>query len=260
VKRSLIVCFFAAVFVFGIWVVAVPETLLTGLIEGAIHDNDIRIEAADVKKGFFFGFTCGSIRLIKKEKTLISLENVVGRINPLSLLTLRLNAHFHGETGGGRADGTIDLFRGKSHVEIAVDGADLSAMPFFSLLGIEGKGVLTGAMKIENVRGDITFTVKDARFGTGSFGGVAVPLDAFSGARGAMTITGNSVRITSFALEGTGIYARLSGNVTSGKMDLTMELMPEKTFKDGNFIFLVLEKYRNSPGHYSIPITGGLPL
>ncbi len=259
-KRLLIVCLFVVAFVFGIWIIAVPESLLTGLIEGAIHDNNIRIETADVRKGIFFDFTCSSILLRKNGKTLIAFDNVTGRINPLSLLTLRLNAHFHGGSGGGSVAGTIDLFRGKSHIDIAVTDADVSAMPFFALLGIEGKGVLTGALKIENARGDITFSIKDARFGAGSFGGVMVPLDAFTGARGAMTIAANSVRITSFALEGSGIYARLRGDITGGKMDLTMELMPEKSFKDSNFIFLALEKYKDSPGHYSIPITGGLPL
>jgi type II secretion system protein N len=260
VKRLLSVCLFATVFVFGLWIIAVPESLLTGLIEGAIYDSNIHIETAGVRKGIFFDFTCSSILLRKNEKTLIALENVAGRINPLSLLTLRLDAHFRGGSGGGRVAGTIDLFRGKSHLEIAVTDADVSAMPFFTLLGIEGKGVLTGELKIENSRGDITFFVKDARFGSGAFGGITVPLDAFTGARGAMTIAGNTVRITSFALEGSGIYARLSGDITGGKMNLTMELMPEKSFKDSNFIFLVLEKYKNSPGHYSIPITGGLPL
>jgi len=260
VKRFLIACIVIVIFVFGFWVIAIPESLLAGLVEGAMHDSDMRIETSDVRKGILFDFTCDSIRLKKNDRTLLSVENVEGRINPLSLLTLRLNAHFRGETGGGRVKGTIDLFRGKTHVDITVADADVADMPFFSLLGIGGKGALTGTLKIENVRGDIKFDVRDARFGQGTFGGITVPLDVFTGARGAMTITGNSVRITSFALEGAGIYARLSGDITSGRMNLIMELMPEKSFKDSNFIFLVLERYKNSPGHYSIPITGSLPL
>jgi type II secretion system protein N len=259
VKRFLIACLVIVIFVFGLWVIAIPESLLAGLVEGAMHDSEMRIETAEFKKGFFFDFTCGRIELKKNDRTLMSIENVAGRINPMSLLTLRLNAHFRGETGGGRVKGTIDLFRGKSHVDIAVADADVADMPFFSLLGIEGKGALTGTLKIENVRGDIKFAVRDARFGSGSFGGITIPLDVFTGARGAMTIAGKSVRITSFALEAAGLYARLSGDITSGKMNLIMELMPEKSFKDGNFIFLVLEKFKNSPGHYSIPITGALP-
>lgn len=259
-KRLLIACLFALGLVFGLWIVAVPESLLAGLIERAMHDSDIRIETADIRKGFLFDFTCGSVRLMKNDKTLIEIEDLSGRINPLSLLALRLNVHFKGEAGGGKVKGKIDLFRGKSHVQIDVADADVAGMPFFSVLGIEGKGVLTGSVKIEDMRGVIKFSIKDARFGSDSFGGTAVPLYVFAGARGAMTIIGNSVRITSFTLEGPGIYARLSGNITGGKMDLTMELMPEKSFKDGNFILLVLERYKNSPGHYAIPIAGNLPL
>lgn len=258
-KRFLVICLFAVFSVLGLWIIAVPESLLAGLIQGAMHDSDIRIDTAEVRKGFFFDFTCSGIRLMKNDTKLIVLENVSGKINPLSILMLRLNAHFHGETAGGKIAGTIDLFRGKSHVDIAVTDADVSGMPFFTLMGIQGKGVLKGDLKIEDVRGDIKFSVKDAQLGSGLLGGVALPLEVFSAARGAMTVQGNSVRITSFALEGTGVYARLSGDITGGKMNLMMELMPEKSFKDSNLLFLLIEQYRSSPGHYSIPITGDVP-
>ncbi len=258
-KRFLVGCLFAVLFVFGLWIIVVPESLLAGLIQGAMHDSNIRIEAADVRKGLFFDFTCQGIRLMKNDIKLIGLEHVSGKINPLSILMLRLNAHFHGETAGGRIKGTIDLFRGKNHVDIAVTDANVSGMPFFALLGIEGKGILSGDLKIEDVRGDIRFSVRDAQLESGSLGGVALPLEVFSDARGAMTVQGNSLRITSFAMEGTGIYARLSGNITGVKMNLMMELMPEKTFKDSNLLFLLIERYRSSPGHYSIPITGNVP-
>jgi type II secretion system protein N len=260
VKRFLSIGLFAVFFVFGLWIIAVPESLLADLIQGAMHDSAIRIETADVRKGLLFDFTCGGIRLMKNDNRLIALENVSGRINPLSLLLLRLNAHFHGETAGGMITGTIDLFRGKSHIDIAVADANISGVPFFALLGIEGKGVLRGDLKIEDVRGDIKFSVRDAQLRSGSFGSVALPLEVFADARGAMTVKGNSVRITSFAFEGAGIYARLSGNITGGKMNLTMELMPDKLFKDNNLVFLLIEKYRDSPGHYSIPITGDMPI
>ncbi len=258
-KRFLIVCLFAIFFVFGLWIVAVPEALLSGLLEGALHDSNIRLETADVRKGLLFNFTCGTVRLRNNEKILLDIRNVSGKINPLSVIMMRLNAHFHGETAGGFITGTIDLFRGKSHVDITVTGANVSDIPFFALLGIEGKGTLGGDLKIEDVRGDIRFSVKDAQLGSGSLGGVTLPLEVFTGARGAMTVKGNSVRITSFALEGAGVYARISGDVTGGKMNLTMELMPDKSFKESNFIFLVIEKYKNSPGHYSIPLTGDVP-
>ena len=258
-KRFLIACLFAALLVFGLWIIAIPESLLAGLLEGALHDSNIRLETTDVRKGPLFNFTCSAVRLINNDKTLLEIQNVSGKINPLSLLMLRLNAHFRGETAGGMMTGKIDLFRGRSHVDVAVTDADVSGMPFMTLLGVEGKGVLNGDLKIEDVRGDIKFTVKDAQLVSGLLGGIALPLEVFSDARGAMTVQGNSVRVTSFALEGTSVYARLSGDITGGKMNLIMELMPEKSFKDSNFIFLVIERYKNSPGHYSIPITGDVP-
>jgi len=260
VKRFLIGCLFFVVIVPGLWIVAVPESLLVNLVEGATKDGDIRIEAADVDKGLFFNFTFGSILLRDNDKTLLVLKNVEGKINPLSLLVLRLDLIFSGDVSGGKMTGKIDLFRGKRNAAITIYGADVGEVPFFALLGIEGRGALSGEMKLKETTGDIKFLIREARFSPGKFGGVTVPLDVFSTARGALSVAGKTVRITSFALEGDGIYARLSGDITGGRMNLTLELMPEKSFKDRNFIFIALEKYKASPGHYSIPINDVLPL
>ncbi len=259
-KRFLIAAVFLVFLVFGLWIIAVPESLLTNLVEGAMHDGSLRLGVTDMRKGLFYNFSCGNITLTNNGKKLLSVNNIEGRINPLSLLLLKLNVLFSGDLSRGKVNGSIDLFRGKSHVTVSVNGAELQYMPFFALLGIEGQGILSGNINIKNTKGSVTFSVTDAQFDQATFGGVAVPLDFFTGGRGAMTVDGGMLRIQSFALEGEGIYARLKGDITRGRMSLTMELMPEKTFKDQNLVFLMLRKYEVSPGYYSIPLTGPLPL
>jgi hypothetical protein len=107
---------------------------------------------------------------------------------------------------------------------------------------------------MENSSGEIRFDLTNAAFESASFGGIMIPLEMFYKARGAMKINNNAVDITSFALEGDGIYARIKGNITAGRSSLILELMPERSFKEKNYIFSVLEQYKVSPGYYSIPI------
>ena len=259
-KRSLIAAVVLVFLVFGLWIIAVPESLLTNLVEGAMHDGSLRLGVTDMRKGLFYNFSCGNITLTKNGKKLLSVNNIEGRINPLSLLLLKLNVLFSGDLSRGKVNGTIDLFRGKSHVTVSVNGAELQYMPFFALLGIEGQGILSGNINIRNEKGTITFSAADTRFSPAAFAGVAIPLDVFTGARGAMTVDGSMLRIKSFALEGEGIYARLKGDITGGRMSLTMELMPQKSFRDQNLVFMALKRYEVSPGYYSIPLTGPLPL
>jgi type II secretion system protein N len=260
VKRLLVAGVVFVFLVFGLWIIAVPESLMTSLIEGSMHDSNVRLGVADMHKGLFYNFTCGSITLTKNDKQLLSFENIKGKINPLSLLLLKLNVTFNGELSGGTVNGSIDLFRGKSRTAVRVDGAQLQDMPIFAMLGIDGRGTLSGDLNIRNTKGTVTFSVADARFSRAAFAGVAVPLEVFTGARGAMTVDGSTLRVQSFALEGEGIYARLRGDIIAGRMNLTMELMPEKSFRDQNLVFMLLTKYQVSPGYYSIPLNGPLPL
>jgi type II secretion system protein N len=259
VKRLLIAAVALVFLVFGLWNIAVPESLLTNLIEEAMHDGSLRLGVSDMRKGLFYDFSCESIALARNGRPLLSVGNVEGHINPLSLLLFKLDVLFTGDLGRGKVTGSIDLFRGKSHITVEVRGAELEYVPFFASLGIEGRGILSGDINIRNSKGSVTFSVADARLNPAAFGGIMLPLDVFEGGRGAMTVDGGILRIKSFALEGEGIYSRLKGDIASGRMNLTMELMPEKAFKDRNLIFLTLKRYEVSPGHYYIPITGPLP-
>ena len=259
-KRLLIAGLVLVFLVFGLWIIAVPTSLVTNLVEGSMQKGSLRLRVADLEKGLFYDFTCGSITLLKGDRPLLSVDNIRGKINPLSLLLLKLAVSFEGELSGGKVEGSIDLFKGGDRISAAVRNAELEGMPFFSLLGVRGRGSLSGDIAIRNTKGTATFSVADARFDQATIAGISIPVNVFTSARGAMTVDGNTLRIQSFALDGEGIYARLSGDVSAGKMNLKMELMPEKSFRDQNVVFMMIKRYEVSPGYYSIPLTGPLPL
>ena len=251
--RLFIACLIAVAVIFGLWSIVFTDRMLIYGIEKSLRDGDLRIEVTDLKKGLFFDFKAAHMTLKKSDRALISIDEVAGRINPLKLLAGKPPLDFSGNVGGGRIDGEAGFLK-RSPANIRVYRANIEEIPFFALSGLEGNGTLSGECRLAKGTGDIKFVVKDARLKTGSFGGVSVPLDVFRDAKGAMTVEGPTVKIVSFSLEGEGIYARIKGNIVGKKLDLTLELMPDRSFKEA-FIFSALENYRVSPGYFVIPIT-----
>jgi len=257
VKHLLIAGLAGIVIVLGFWQIAVPGSLITDLIENSLAAKGLHAEFTGFRKGLFFTFEARRITLKKSGNALLSIENARARLRPFSRLALRCPVLFEGDISGGRMNGRVDLLHSGNRADIAIDKAEVEGVPFFRALGLAGsRGTFSGDMKIEDSSGEIRFALADAVFESASFGGVTLPLEMFNKARGAMTINNNTVEIKSFALEGDGIYARIKGNITGGRASLTAELMPERSFKEKNYLFSLLEQYRVSPGYYSIPITG----
>ena len=255
-KRLLIAGLAGIVIVLGFWQIAVPGSLITDLIENSLAAKGLHADFTGFRKGLFFNFEARQITLKKSGTSLLSIENARARLKPLSLLVLRLPVLFDGDISGGRMNGRVDLLHAGNRADITIDKAEMEGISLFRALGLAGsRGIFSGDMKIENSSGEIRFALTNAVFESASFGGIMLPLEMFNKARGAMTINNNTVDIKSFALEGDGIYARIKGNITEGRASLTAELMPERSFKEKNYIFSMLEQYKVSPGYYSIPIT-----
>ncbi len=254
-KRLLIAGLAGIFIVLGFWQIAVPGSLITDLIERSLADKGLHVDLMGFRKGLFFTFEARRITLKKSGNSLLSIENARARIKPLSLFALHLPVLFDGDISGGRMNGRVDLLNDK-RMDITIDKAAMEGIPFFSLLGLSGSsGAVSGDMKMENGSGEIRFSMADAVFESASFGGIMLPLEMFDKARGAMTVKNSTIEIKSFVLEGDGIYARIKGKITDGRASLTVELMPERTFKEKNYIFSMLEQYKVSPGYYSIPIS-----
>ncbi|MEW6215521.1 MAG: type II secretion system protein GspN, partial [Nitrospirota bacterium] len=224
----------------------------------SLKGNNLLVETEGFKKGLFYSFKSNGIMLKKSNNILLSIENVVGRINPLSLFMMKLTLSFNGNIGGGKIIGEVDLLKRKNQVNISIDSANVDEIPFFAIIGLSGKGVLSGELRFRDRSGDLRFSIKDTRFEGRSFSGVTVPMGIFHNARGAMVINGDTVKVSSFSLEGEGIYARAKGDIRGGFMDLTMEIMRDSSFTGETHIFSMIESYKVSPGYYVIPIKSNI--
>jgi type II secretion system protein N len=255
VKRLLAAVIIGAAVIAGSWFVVFPERTLLTLISNSMNGSGLTADVSGFRKGFFYDFTAGNVALKKTDRTLLTAQDLSCRLDLYSLLLLKPALRCEGEIAGGRIKGNIGLLQGKGPVKVSLEDAHVEELPFLSSMGIGGSGNISGKMHIEKGAGEILFAVRDAHLLPASFGGIKVPLDVFSGGTGALELDGRVLRVKSFSLEGDGIYARVKGNVEGNRMNLIMELMPEKSFVEENPAFALLATYRDSPGHYLIPIT-----
>jgi hypothetical protein len=87
-----------------------------------------------------------------------------------------------------------------------------------------------------------------------------VPLNLFQSISGSIDVRENVMHITSISLEGKDVNARLKGNIKANTMDLTMELMPGRSFIENPLFLNEFDRYKVSPGYYVIPVRGDLSL
>jgi type II secretion system protein N len=259
VKRLLVALIIAAVIVFGVWFIAVPQSMLSGIITSPFQGSPARIEVVGLKKGLFYNVRIDQIVLKKAGAAILALDNISGRLSFSSLLKLSPAIIFHGDIAGGTVRGEVRFSRGGRSLNITLENGHIEEVPFFRQAGLGGSGVISGEYKARNNSGDLKFTIDDAEIRTASFGGIPVPLNMFHTARGAMETNGRTLRIISFAMEGKGIYARLKGDVTGRMLNLTMEIMPDASLERQDPMFSMIRRYEDSPGHYYIPIRSAIP-
>jgi type II secretion system protein N len=253
VKKILIALTAIPVIFLGIWI-AVPETSIQSIIENSISSNKFRLEVKGLKKGLFYNLSVDNLTLKSSGEQLVSLTNIHSRVNPLSLIMFRLNLFFDGGIGGGNISGRINRIKNKIQIGLDIKKADISDIPLFKLIGIQGTGTISGRFTMTDDTGHVEFVAKDSSFEPAVFSGVRVPLNFFHSIRGSVDIKGDIINIVSVALEGKDIYARLKGVIKDAVMELYMELMPGTSFIENPLFLAGLEKYKISPGYYVIPV------
>lgn len=241
-------------FIFLFWLIVIPEGLIIDMIEGSIKGENVRIGIEGFKKGLFYNFRIGNLLLNKSNDTLVSIEDVSGRINPLFFFIMRLDLSFHGNIGDGTILGNINLSRNKNHISLNINSVSIDNIPLLRVIGIKGKGVLSGEFRLKNSQGDLKFFIKDAQLENTSLSGFPAPFSFFNSIKGTMVIKGDLIEVNSISFEGKDIYARAKGSVQGNNLDIKLELMPEASFTGESYIFTIIGNYKVSPGYYVIPI------
>lgn len=263
-KKAALIIAVALLLVTGLWLIAVPEGLVADVIENSLSRDYLYLRTEEVKKGLFYNFRAGRILLMKKgaggspDYPLLAFEQIKGRFKFLSIFTLSPELDFEGRMNGGEVRGLVRL-TGKD--TLVIEGGDISigGIPLFEPLGIYGDGSLSGSFLVRNNSGDLKFSVKNARFDRASLGGISLPMDLFHEIKGAAIVGNDAIEIQSFAMSGTGIYARVKGSISGTGMNLSLEVMTDSSFTAEPLFQFALERYRVSPGYAVIPLKGMIP-
>lgn len=253
-KKVLVISLLAVtVIVWGIWFVFTKESLQS-LVEDAFTDDRGIVELKGLEKGLFYNFSISRFVLKTSKSELISFENIKAHINPLHLLTLRMDISFKGNACGGNISGYMHLKRNSAQGEIEINKAVMSEVPFLKLAGIKGTGTVSGKYVLANDNGHIDFFTEDAGFEPAFFSGMKMPLNFFSSIKGSLDIKGDIINIVSVSLEGKDVHARLKGSVKNAFIDLRMELMPGTSLAENPLFLAEFEKNKVSPGYYVIAV------
>jgi type II secretion system protein N len=259
VRKKLPVIILAAIPVLAwmIWL-AFPETAIQTIIEDSVAGSRFEIEVQGLNKGLFYTVDIDTFLLKGGRGELISVKNIRGYINPLFVPLFQLRLNGNGAVGDGNISGNLNLSKGKIKADVNFQKVGFSDLYFLKLTGIKGKGTLSGSFTISNSGGHAEFVSRDAVFEETQFSGVKAPLNIFHMVTGSIDLSGSVVEVVSLAFQGEDIYARLKGDIRGNVMDISMELMPGKSYIENPFVFAGLEAYKISPGYYIIPIRGDL--
>lgn len=241
----------------GIWI-AVPPDTAQGLLEDFGDGDPFTIQAEGFKKGLLYRFSADRLLVQHRHKPVVSFQNVSLRINPSSLIRLRMRSLLKGEIGGGEINGTLDLAKKDTRIEIDMDGIRINEVPFFSKNGIEGSGILSGTYTMIKEKGHLEFLVENAQLKPIVLTGKTIPLNFFHTVRGYMDIRNNKLGAVSVSFEGKDIYARMKGKVQDAFANLAIEVMPEAGIAENPFFLHEFKQYEVSPGYYVIPVRGPL--
>ena len=243
--------------IWGIWI-SFPVTAIQSIIEDSVHNQKFTLTVEGLKKGIFYRLHADSVVLKNSGAGLISLNAIHGTINPLSLITSRMDLSLDGRIGAGHFSGDAILSKNMITVNIDFMQASLMDMQFLKISGIRGTGDVSGKFTLIDQKGHLEFLVKDAGIEPAVFAGVTVPLNFFNTIKGSLDIEGNTFDLASVSLEGRHIFARLKGVIKDNVMDLRMEVMPQKSFLENPLFLSQVDRYQVSPGYYVIPVKGNL--
>jgi type II secretion system protein N len=259
VKKILIVLIGMPVLFWSVWIVF-PKKIIQSIIETSLTDRRINVEVRDIQKGLFYDFRVGDMVVKGFGGELVSLRNIHGRINPLGLARLCLELSIDGYAGPGDISGRMDFNANGAQAAFAFKNVRINDMSLFKRAGIKGTGTVSGRFSIVGDKGHIEFVTADASFEPSLLSGIKVPLNLFQSISGSVDVRGNIIYITSISLQGKDVNARLKGNIRANTMDLTMEVMPGRTFLENPLFLNEFDRYKVSPGYYVIPLRGGLSI
>jgi len=249
----------------------VPESFLAGYLQ-SLAGPSIALELTGFKKGFFYSLHVERASINNRTPrgsqppasppgegrgegpALVVVENLDITPDMLSFLKLSPRFNFSGQVGQGRMRGAAGRERGDLTATVHGEHIDVGSLPILEQSGIYGEGSLTFDFRWIESRGEIVFSIDEARLSGVFAGNSAVPLNFFKSVKCLLTLE-NTITVNSLTMEGPGIYVRMKGEIREGRLNGRAEVMVDASFSQYPLLQPLLERYKVSPGYYIIPFS-----
>lgn len=271
-KKTFLIVFMIIALPIGVWYIGIPDRWLSEKIEAFMHIKnafsfnerpvDISVSIDNLKKTPLFGLNVSRISIGDGGKVFLSLSDVKGRIDVLSLLLLRLGMRLEGDLLGGRFSGNILLRTDSMDITFDVDSLRIDRI---DIQGVDVSSGNNGTLKLRGLlkkgfynkeasplQGRVFIEITDMALMDISSEGLYVPISLFNHLRGVLSIKGWRMDIDALSMEGHDIYSRLKGTLLMDSFRGTLEIMPDPDFPAVPLV--TLQRYMHTPGYYVIPI------
>jgi type II secretion system protein N len=252
-RHILYLILFIPVFIILVWFFAVPEELIRSRIEDAISvagQGKVTASLKGFKKGLFLTVHADSLDLDLDGTPALTISNIAGCFKASYLIKRQIAFSFRGNIGTGNINSLLTY---PANGKIEVEKADLNDIPYLTHLGIKTNGHVSAAILLKNDGAQVAFQVPDMDLREST---ILIPfINSFHRIHGALSVSGNDIKLESVSLEGDKGYARLKGDIRNNIMDLRLELMPAME-KLSSVESMLIGKYIISPGYYVLPIKG----
>lgn len=246
----------------------IRDRQLEALAVRALQQKGYSLHASRFGKSFPLGIKAEGLEIRNDSGLLLKAEKASFRVAFFPLLAGRLKIVGQASIGSGTA--AVGYLPKSGDIGIVVEGISLENLPFIKTVsGAQTKGAVrikaefTG--KGKGLSGQLQVEIKGANVSDVMIGGMQLPNADYRTVQGMVRASGGVISISSFTLEGDGIYVRLKGSLpivfplNSAPLNLVLEMMPKPEFLEKQkFIFLLMTKYQTTPGRFEIPIHGTL--
>lgn len=245
----------------------IPDAVIRQAVSQSLAANGITLQATKIGTALPFGIKATGIALADTTTSLINLDHVSVQLRPLSLLSGKVAVTVTANTGSSTLTGAVTLLP-RLHGALQISNLQLADIP---LLATASGGTVKGTASIDlnlpsvtaaGAEGTARLVIKNIQLKGVRISNMPLPDVNFPELRGIVKIKGQTVIIDNLALQGDGIYLRLSGTASlaaGSPLNLGIELLPGAEFlEQQKTVFLFMIPYQISPGHYKLPITGTL--
>jgi len=246
----------------------IPDQILEQTTQRLLAEQGISMHATRFRSSFPAGIKAEGLSLGDATTTALKVDRLLLRLRLLPLLIGKVSCSLSADIGEtGKLSGMLTVTPRLSG-DVTVSTLELQDLPI--LTNTLGNGI-RGTTRLEvtmdtapksGAVGNARLSIANLTLKGVTISGMPLPNAVFPTVRGLIKLKGQTLQIENLALEGDGIYLRLTGSTMpapNAPLNLTLELLPSaELLRSQQTVFLLMLPYQVSPGHYRLPIGGTL--